>query len=398
MSAPRVAVAGAGLGGLCLAQGLRRAGIDVQVYERDAALDARRQGYRLHLDARAGLPLAACLPPELFDLFLATCSEPSLGYTVLSDRLRVLHEVAGDPETDRLAAATLATSVNRQTLREILAAGLAGRIHFGRALDSFEVRDDAVRLRFADGSEADADLLVGADGVHSAVRKQYLPHAEVRETGRTVYGKTLLTDQTRALLPPALLTGFTAIVGGGTGLASGLVRFRERPEVAAASVPGVRLSPVADYLMWAVTLDDADQVDEADPSALHALAVAKIRKWHPDLRALLAAAEVGETFLIRIRTSSRVPAWEPSRVTLLGDAIHAMSPARGSGANTALQDAGLLCRLLADYDDVVKAVGDYEVQMRDYGFAAVEASQAAEAETGARGNRLTFWLYRRLAR
>ncbi|HEY1000139.1 MAG TPA: NAD(P)-binding protein, partial [Streptosporangiaceae bacterium] len=53
----RVAVAGGGLGGLCLAQGLLKAGVDVTVYERDAQLAGRRQGYRLHVDARAGLAL-----------------------------------------------------------------------------------------------------------------------------------------------------------------------------------------------------------------------------------------------------------------------------------------------------------------------------------------------------
>jgi 2-polyprenyl-6-methoxyphenol hydroxylase-like FAD-dependent oxidoreductase len=69
----RVAVAGAGLGGLCLANGLHRAGADVTVYERDAGLVSRPQGYRLHLDARAGLALQQCLAPDLLELFLATC-------------------------------------------------------------------------------------------------------------------------------------------------------------------------------------------------------------------------------------------------------------------------------------------------------------------------------------
>jgi 2-polyprenyl-6-methoxyphenol hydroxylase-like FAD-dependent oxidoreductase len=90
---------------------------------------------------------------------------------------------------------------------------------------------------------------------------------------------------------------------------------------------------------------------------------------------------------------------------VLGDAIHAMSPARGSGANTALQDAALLCRTLTgaagtaatgNGDDLLAAVGDYETQMREYGYAAVAASSQAEAETGLRHNRLMFWLYRRM--
>jgi hypothetical protein len=143
--------------------------------------------------------------------------------------------------------------------------------------------------------------------------------------------------------------------------------------------------------------------------------------WSRGSKALHARAAVDETFLVRIRTSPPVPPWPPSRVTVLGDAIHAMSPARGSGANTALQDAALLCRTLTGAGgngtrtdragsnaaqagsnaarngrDLIAAVGEYERQMRDYGYAAVAASRAAEAETGARHNRLMFWLYRRM--
>jgi hypothetical protein len=58
--------------------------------ERDAVLDALRQGYRLHMDARAGLALQKCLPPELFRLFLATTGQPGTKVTVLSAQLRVL--------------------------------------------------------------------------------------------------------------------------------------------------------------------------------------------------------------------------------------------------------------------------------------------------------------------
>ena len=92
MSGLRVAVAGGGLGGLCLAQGLLKFGVDVMVYERDAQLAARRQGYRLHVDARAGQALEQCLPPESFAVFQATCGDASTRLTVMSERLHIMSE------------------------------------------------------------------------------------------------------------------------------------------------------------------------------------------------------------------------------------------------------------------------------------------------------------------
>jgi 2-polyprenyl-6-methoxyphenol hydroxylase-like FAD-dependent oxidoreductase len=404
MSSLRVAVAGAGLGGLCLAQGLVRAGVDVGVYERDAALDVRRQGYRLHMDARAGLSLEKCLPPELFGLFLATTGRPGTKVAVLSAQLRVLYEMPGNPARDPDNPASLSTSADRGTLREILVAGLDDRVHYGREVAGFEQDAHGVTLRFADGSTESADVLVGADGVGSAVRRTLLPHAPIVDTGsRVIYGKTPLDDAARRLVPPAMYDGFTAIVGGHVGLAAGLVEFRRSPpEAAAAIAPGIRLSPAGDYLMWGLSArhdrlpaPDAELAG-ADPAALHAVACRAIRSWHPDLRALLAKAAVEETFYIRVHSSERVPAWLPSRVTLLGDAIHAMSPARGSGANTALLDAANLCTALTGGNDVIAAIGGYEEKMRDYGFAAVEASRQAEAETARRGNPLWRWVFNHL--
>ncbi|MGH3201585.1 MAG: FAD-dependent oxidoreductase [Streptosporangiaceae bacterium] len=398
MRSLRVAVAGGGLGGLALAQGLLRAGADVTVYERDASLATRRQGYRLHLDARAGLALDATLPPESFALFQAICAQPSRRLTVTTERLRVLHEqVAADRGADPYAPATLSTSVDRQTFREVLAAGLDGRIAFGHELARYEVGAGGVRLYFADGQQAEADVLVGADGVGSAVRHQYLPAASPVDSGaRCIYGKTLLGPDTA--LPAVVKDGFTAVVGGRIGMAIGVVRFRTPPQA-------LGLTPAQDYVMWALAGDGQcfgvpdTELAALDPAGLYTLSAGLIRTWHPDLRALHAAADIGETFAIRVRTSPAAPAWPPSRVTVLGDAIHAMSPARGSGANTALQDAALLCRMLTtDGSDVVAAIGDYEQQMREYGYAAVAASRQAEAQTGARRNRLLFWLYRRLAR
>jgi 2-polyprenyl-6-methoxyphenol hydroxylase-like FAD-dependent oxidoreductase len=401
----RVAVAGAGLGGLCLAQGLRRAGADVTVYERDDGLAGRQQGYRLHVDARAGLALQQCLPPELLAAFLATCGQASTRLTVVSERLRMLKEAtSGDPATDRYAPGTLSTSVNRLTMREVLAAGLDDTIVPGREVTGYDTGGKGVRVHFADGREAEADVLVGADGVNSAIRRQYLPAAEPADTGgRCVYGKTPLRPATLELLPAALNAGFTAVIGGRLGMATGLVRFRNRPE----QVAGVQLSAAEDYLMWGLTGDRGqfgvpdERLLAMSPAELHALSATLIRSWHPDLRGLHALADIGETFAVRIRTSPVIAAWQPSRVTVLGDAIHAMSPAGGSGANTALQDAAQLCRALtsaADGDGITTAIGQYEHQMRDYGYAAVAASAKAEAERGILRNPLLSRLFRRVVR
>jgi 2-polyprenyl-6-methoxyphenol hydroxylase-like FAD-dependent oxidoreductase len=398
-----IAIAGGGLGGLCLAQGLLRAGADVTVYERDESLAGRQQGYRLHVDARAGLALQQCLPPESLALFQATCGAASTQRTVVSERLRVLHEHhAASDGADPFAPATLSTSVSRQTLREVLARGLDGRLMFGRDLTGYECAGDQVRLAFADGSQTTAGLLVGADGVGSAVRRQYLPAAQTLDTGsRCIYGKTPLTGEVADRLPPYMTRGFTAVVGGRIGMAMGVVRFRQPPG-------DLGLSPAGDYLMWALAAKQAEfgvpdaELAALDPAGLHALSGRLIRSWHPDLRALQAQADVGQTFAVRIRASQPVPPWPPSRVTVLGDAIHAMSPARGSGANTALQDAAVLSRVLgqeaADGDGVVAAVGAYETRMRDYGYAAVAASRQAEAEAGQPSSRLVSWLLRRVAR
>src|SRR5215831_17458953 len=128
-----VAIAGAGLSGLCLAQALLRAGFDVHVYERDPSLQARRQGYRITIDHYGASALKRCLPPHLFALVLATASPPEdVGYFRFTNQQ--LGEIftltfkrdaqSADPE--------LLGQVDRATLRTILLSGLEDRVHFGK--------------------------------------------------------------------------------------------------------------------------------------------------------------------------------------------------------------------------------------------------------------------------
>jgi 2-polyprenyl-6-methoxyphenol hydroxylase-like FAD-dependent oxidoreductase len=355
----RVAVVGGGVGGLCLAHGLVRAGLAVTVYERDVSAEVRGQGYRLHIDANGAAALRECLPDRLFERYARIAYRPATDtprVTVLTKALRTLREVplpAADP--------SIATgAVDRQALRDILVDGLGERLRFGWEFTRFEPGPE-VTLHFAGERSAVADVLVGADGVGSRVRRQYLPGAEVRDTGdRCVYGRTPLAA---APLPAAASHGFVAVVDvlHSRGMAIGVLR------------------PAAGggYVMWALTAPARafrGDVFALDGPALTGEATRLIRRWHPDLRALVAGCDPARSAAVAIRIAQPVRPWSSTNVTLLGDAIHAMSPSGGSGANTALRDAALLSRHLAGGTPVPSAIDAYESAMREYGFAAVARS------------------------
>jgi 2-polyprenyl-6-methoxyphenol hydroxylase-like FAD-dependent oxidoreductase len=102
--------------------------------------------------------------------------------------------------------------------------------------------------------------------------------------------------------------------------------------------------------------------------------------WHPNLRRLFELTDPGTCFPVNIQTSVPLDLWTTTNVTLLGDAIHTMTPGRGVGANTALRDAVNLCRQLIEVRDgrreLIPAVREYEAKMIDYGFDAVRKSRA----------------------
>jgi 2-polyprenyl-6-methoxyphenol hydroxylase-like FAD-dependent oxidoreductase len=269
----------------------------------------------------------------------------------------------------------------------VLLGGLDDAVCWGRELRGYELAGDTVRLRFADGSQAEADVLAGADGINSAVRGQLLPDARVTDTGtRVIYGKAPLSGRVRDVLPEPARHGFVAVTSllRPLGLALGLMEFGEPPPAAAARLcPGIAVQDCGSYVMWALSAPARafpPDVTGLDGARLTGIAARMTRHWHRTLRALVEDADPGETFALAVRTAEPAAAWPSGRVTVLGDAIHAMSPAGGSGANTALRDAELLGReLAARPDDPVAAIARYEPEMRDHGFAAVRAAEQANA-------------------
>jgi 2-polyprenyl-6-methoxyphenol hydroxylase-like FAD-dependent oxidoreductase len=379
VSNPHVIVIGAGLGGLALAQGLRRAGIEVAVYERDTALTSRRQGYRLHLDAQARDALRRLLPTSLFELFQATAGTPDPRFMLLDDQLNhVLTQ--GEPELSEPAN----FAVDRLVLRQILLAGIEDSVRFGTRFQRYEIdARGGVIAYFADGSQARGDVLVAADGVNSVVRGQYLPHARIMDTGvRQVYGAIPLTERTRPLFDERMFGIFTAITGqDATFVGVAPVQFPEHPQQAAARlVPDLRLLPVADYMTCSFGArrewfgDAGTRLRSMSGPQLHAIMTDAVRTWHPRVRAIIDACDPASVFALPLRTSIPIGQWATTQVTVLGDAIHAMSPAAGAGACVALRDAAHLTsalRTAATGQDLITQLRGYESEMIDYGFAAV---------------------------
>ena len=382
-----VLIIGGGIGGLCLAQGLKQSGVSVAVYERDQSAHVRRQGYRLHMNPDGTHALHDCLPENLFQLFVATSGQPATGRLVTYDSQ--LCEVAFRPAHQLAAAAPFAlnTEVNRLTLREILLAGLDEILHFEKALERFEHGDEGnVRAMFADGTEAWGDVLVGADGTHSVTRQLLLPQARVPEVGFAIYGKTPLTPLAMTWIPHRVIEDFSSVTDpSGVAMMCGTYRKREEEAFATAKyAPHLHLTETQDDLMWTFRAEFAqlglgeEEFWHADPAVLHAAASRLVEAWHPTLRRIVAEADVPATFSVSFHASEPVKPWQATNVTLLGDAIHTMPPFRGVGANTALRDAALLRRKLVDAATkgvpLVQAVGEYEAAMRDYGFEAVRTT------------------------
>jgi 2-polyprenyl-6-methoxyphenol hydroxylase-like FAD-dependent oxidoreductase len=354
---PLIAIVGAGLGGLALAQGLTNTGRRVTVFERDAGPDSREQGYRISLNGLGVTALRALLPDERF----ATLSEVDVSgvgeaFTFATAGMRALLTFQGDAG---------ARTVRRAALRRHLCQGIP--VRWGSHVVGIEERPSEVVLRLADGQTVAADLVVGADGATSSVREALrcagAPVPEMVDLGIASIGGHVDRDGGWDERLPLNRTGAVQYFGAaGWSL---FVSFCERED----RTPTV---------LWALSrrgsLPD-------DPGSVAVEAMAHTG-WHPALRGLVAGTAAEDLITPIAMRTSRLPKGSPrlpmsrhGRVTLLGDAAHLMPPQRGLGGNSALEDARVLAGALATRPSTSDAVAAYEREMRTRTRRAVEESE-----------------------
>ncbi len=404
-----VLVAGAGLAGLATAQGLLKRGHTVEVFERDADLN-RKQGYYLHLNNLGGEALRRCLPEDLFELYLDTSRESydRIESIVLNDQLV---ELSSRPSLHQPPAGPRRhTGVHRRTLRQVLSARLGENLHTGAPAASFVQDADGVTLTLADGRTARGDVLVGADGIRSAVRTQLLPQVPVIPTGIKgigVYGRAPITPELDEQLPEILDQGvLMAVDRRGSRLLIATFRPRRVASVAARQqAPDVAIDDVPPYVMLSCSVEPGTVVPPATEwtagtaPAMKASMLRALEGWHPAARALVEGIDPDSMFAIPFGFLEPAESWTPSRVTVVGDAAHGMLPTLGMGANLSLHDAALLVdqldRAAGGEAGLLEAIGAYEAAMREAAYpilrmtldhdknfgggALAEATQAAEA-------------------
>lgn len=348
--AMKILIAGGGIGGLAAALALLRAGFDVEVHEQAAELK----------EVGAGLQLSANGNRVLYELGLgealarlsceATGKEVRLWSTGDTWKLFDLGAVS----VERYGYPYF--TVYRPDLLTVLAAGVralkADAIHLGARCRGFTQDATGVTLHLENGS-ARGDLLIGADGVHSAIRQGLFGADRPQFTGLMAWRGVIPMER----LPQHMrrMVGTNWVGPGGhivhyplrSGTLMNFVGVRERADwqVESWSVAGTRAECLADFA-----------------------------GWHADIQAMIEAIDVPYKWALMHRPP--LPRWSEGRVSLLGDACHSTLPFLAQGAVMAIEDGYILMRALKADADPAAALARYEAARRERTTRMVEGAAA----------------------
>ena len=328
----RIAIIGAGVGGLTVGGFLQREGFQVTIYEQAQAFSRLGAGITLSPNVTKVLRRLGIL-----DTLVQDGIKPNSYISRAWDSGETMHELVFDAASEEEFGGPFVT-IHRGDLHAGMAQGITpSTVVFNRQLVGLEETGQSVRLVFGNGASAEADIVIGADGIHSKVREHLFGVEPLRFIGSVAY---------RSVFPAEKLGGYqmpdcTKWWGPDRHILSYFVRSKRDEVNVMGSVP----APA-----W-------DIEEPSRPSSIEEMRGA-FEDFHDDLHRVLKS--VGEVSVWPIYDRERNDRWSSGRVVLLGDACHSMRPYMGAGGGAAVEDSAILSRCLATYDNLAEAFSSYE--------------------------------------
>lgn len=361
----KIVIVGAGLGGLVLAQALRDRA-DVIIVEKDAAA-ADTGGFRIALTPEAVQVVEDWVPTSLVGRIRAVSdgSETFSQFTIANARLHPIIVAPEPPHHDRMLC-------QRRALRQILTEGLEDRIQFGTTATTAHAHATGASVTLSDGSTIDADLVVAADGARSATLNSITSETS-HDTGLVgIAGSTPLQTHTF----PKYLTYGPALAIDKTGLGM----FLSLASRGLHSVPEDLTDAVGPpSLVWGLISRRADLPNTrgATAATLARICSSQVENWNPWMRSIIEASDPARTAAFNFRAADpkapRFP-WAPSRITAVGDSVHAMPPTGGRAGSTAIRSAGALAQALTTECNVDRAIANFQQCVDDWAGPAIRES------------------------
>ena len=360
-----VAIVGAGMGGLAAAATLRRVGIDVQVYEQASKFGRIGAGIQMMPNSMKVLR-GIGVEDRLRKIAFAPYSH--------LNRDGVTGEVTGElPMPEDLYGAPY-LCMHRADLHDSLASVVpAERIHLNKKLTGLDQSGNGVTLSFADGSQAQADAVIGADGVHSLVREILLGPDKPIHKGRIAY---------RGVFPASLM--------GGREILPSRTKWWGEDRHIVIYYTTITRSEV--YFVTSVP-EPAEWMTQESWSAKGDMG--ELRKayegFHEEVRMVLDACPECHKWAILEREP--LPRWSVGKVVLMGDACHPMTPYMAQGAATSIEDSAVLARCMQEFSgkSIETAFQRYEAHRKPR-TSRIQAISSANTWLKS-GEADTSWLY-----